>query len=62
MSDHEPQADHDGPHFTAHDRVEFDAEDATAGRNIGKMLTLFFLYTVIAMGGVSYWTYLASTN
>lgn len=28
---------------------EFDAADAEAGRAIGKMLSLFFIYTVIVM-------------
>jgi hypothetical protein len=36
---------------------QFDADDGDAGRAIGKMLALFFLYTIIAMSGVAWWTY-----
>jgi hypothetical protein len=35
---------------------QFDADDGDAGRAIGKMLALFFLYTVFAMIGVAWWT------
>ena len=35
---------------------QFDADDGDAGRAIGKMLALFFLYTVVVMSGVGYWT------
>lgn len=62
MSEHAPQPDDDGPKFTPQEVAGFDADDAIAGRNIGRMLTLFFLYTVIAMSLVSYWTYCASSN
>lgn len=33
---------------------QFDADDTEAGRAIGKMLSLFFVYTVFAMG-VAVW-------
>jgi hypothetical protein len=36
---------------------QFDADDGDAGRAIGKMLALFFLYTVVVMSGVGYWTF-----
>ena len=42
------------------DRVQlkhFDAEDGHAGGVIGKMLSLFFLYTVIVMALVAIWTF-----
>lgn len=35
----------------------FDKEDTHAGAAIGKMLSLFFLYTVFAMALVAYWTF-----
>ena len=35
----------------------FDSEDTHAGAAIGKMLSLFFLYTVVAMALVAYWTF-----
>jgi hypothetical protein len=35
----------------------FDTEDTHAGAAIGKMLSLFFLYTVLAMSLVAYWTW-----
>ncbi len=35
----------------------FDSEDGHAGSVIGKMLSLFFLYTVFAMSLVAYWTF-----
>ncbi|MEX1232136.1 MAG: hypothetical protein WEB58_17965 [Planctomycetaceae bacterium] len=44
-------------HFDNHDLEFFDAEDVQAGRAIGKLLSSFFLYTVIAMSVVAYWTF-----
>ena len=43
--------------FTEQQIDQFDADDGDAGRAIGKMLALFFLYTVIVMSGVAYWTF-----
>jgi len=43
--------------FSSADLKQFDADDAEAGRAIGKMLSLFFLYTVFAMTGAAYATY-----
>ena len=43
--------------FTEQQIDQFDADDGDAGRAIGKMLALFFLYTVIVMSGVGYWTF-----
>ncbi|MEX2286134.1 MAG: hypothetical protein WD648_03530 [Planctomycetaceae bacterium] len=48
--------------FDRHELAQFDADDVTAGRAIGKMLSLFFLYTVIAMGIVAWWTYSSSVH
>jgi hypothetical protein len=38
------------PLFDEADLKEFDRDDVEAGRNICKMLSLFFFYTVIVMG------------
>ena len=45
------------PLFEDDELAQFDADDVTAGGAICKMLSLFFLYTVIAMALVGYWTY-----
>ncbi|REJ84064.1 MAG: hypothetical protein DWQ34_27855 [Planctomycetota bacterium] len=44
----------DAPLFTQAELREFDADDVEAGKNICKMLSLFFFYTVIVMG-ISVW-------
>lgn len=41
---------------------EFDAADHAAGRTIGKMLSILFIYTIIAMSLVSWWTYNAGSH
>lgn len=43
--------------FEPDELAQFDTEDVQAGANIGKMLALFFLYTVIVMSLVAWWTY-----
>jgi hypothetical protein len=43
--------------FTERQIEQFDADDGDAGRAIGKMLATFFLYTVIAMTIVAWWTF-----
>ena len=43
--------------FGRDDIREFSNEDVEAGRNICKMLSLFFFYTVIVMGLSTYITY-----
>ena len=43
--------------FDRKEIAQFDADDVQAGRAIGKMLSLFFLYTIIAMSFVAWWTY-----
>jgi hypothetical protein len=45
------------PLFTPAEVREFDAEDVEAGKNLCKMLSLFFFYTVIVMGLSTYITY-----
>ncbi len=35
---------------------QFEADDVEAGRAIGKMLSILFIYTVVAMAIVSIWT------
>ncbi|MEQ9411749.1 MAG: hypothetical protein RIK87_28800 [Fuerstiella sp.] len=47
----------DKPLFTAVEVEQFDADDVVAGSAIGKMLSLMFLYTVLAMTFVVWWTY-----
>lgn len=42
--------------FTRRELQQFDADDVMAGGTIGKMLALFFLYTVIVMSVVAWWT------
>ncbi len=43
--------------FTEEQIEQFDADDTVAGRSIGKMLAMFFLYTVIVMLIVAWWTF-----
>jgi len=62
MSEHAPVTESVSPEtepspFSSADLKQFDADDAEAGRAIGKMLSLFFLYTVFAMTGAAYATY-----
>ncbi len=45
------------PLFSPAEVREFDADDVEAGANICKMLSTFFLYTVIVMGVSVYFTY-----
>lgn len=46
----------EAPLFNRAELEQFDQDDQTAGRAIGKMLALFFFYTVIAMSLVVWWT------
>lgn len=43
--------------FSRDDLKQFAADDVVAGSAIGKMLSLFFLYTVFAMSLVAWWTF-----
>ncbi|MFV0446518.1 MAG: hypothetical protein ACK5Q5_23345 [Planctomycetaceae bacterium] len=60
MSEHatatEPAPDTMEPLFDAAELKQFDNDDVEAGRNICKMLSLFFFYTVIVMGISTYVT------
>jgi hypothetical protein len=47
----------DEPLFTAIEVQQFEADDVVAGSAIGKMLSLLFLYTILAMSFVAWWTY-----
>lgn len=51
-----------GPLFEDFELTKFDDDDVEAGSAICKMLSLFFLYTVLAMAIVGYWTYSASLS
>jgi len=48
--------------FSQSDIKEFDHEDVIAGKAIGKMLSLIFLYTLVAMSIASYWTWKTITG
>jgi hypothetical protein len=52
----------DGPLFDRDTLKQFEADDQQAGGNIGKMLALFFLYTVIVMSIVAAWTFYVSAD
>ena len=45
------------PLFSAVEVEQFEADDVIAGSAIGKMLSILFLYTVLAMSFVAWWTY-----
>ena len=47
----------DKPLFTDIEIEQFDADDVVAGTAIGKMLSILFLYTVLAMSLVTWWTF-----
>ena len=46
-----------GEHFHPDELRQFDADDTEAGTAIGRMLSMFFFYTVIVMGLSTYVTY-----
>ena len=50
------------PLFEDHELAQFDRDNVVAGGSICKMLSLFFLYTVIVMAIVGYWTYKSATQ
>lgn len=64
MTGHEnttaPTVESNEPLFEDAELVQFDADDTTAGRALCKMLSLFFLYTVIVMAIAGFWTYSAA--
>ncbi len=44
------------PLFSREEIRQFDSDDTEAGRRIGKILTSLFIYTLIAMSVVIWWT------
>lgn len=44
------------PSFTETEISQFQKDDLTAGKFIGRTLVLIFLYSTIIMGGVIWWT------
>lgn len=44
------------PSFTEAEILRFQKDDLTAGKFIGRTLVLIFLYSVIVMAGVVWWT------
>ena len=48
--------------FEKEELAQFDADDVIAGKAIGIMLSLFFLYTMIAMSIVGIWTFYNDFN
>jgi hypothetical protein len=66
MSDHETHTEVavaavESP-FSTNDIRGFEADDVEAGRAIGKMLSILFIYTVFAMSIVALWTASVSNN
>ena len=43
--------------FSREELSEFAADDAAAGRSIGKILSALFIYTLIAMSVATWWTF-----
>lgn len=43
--------------FSRDELKQFEADDVVAGSAIGKMLTAFFCYTVLAMSIAAWWTF-----
>ena len=43
--------------FSHEELAQFDSDDTTAGRNIGKLLATIFLYTIIVMSAAAWWTF-----
>ncbi len=43
--------------FSREELRQFAADDADAGRSIGKILSALFIYTLIAMSVVIWWTF-----
>lgn len=43
--------------FTREELRQFAADDAEAGGRIGKILSALFIYTLVAMSIVTWWTF-----
>lgn len=57
MSDSPEAETNDEALFTVAEVEQLSDDDVTAGRAIGKMLSALFLYTVLAMSLVTWWTF-----
>jgi hypothetical protein len=55
--DPEKPAPHPEEPFSNQEIQQFDDDDVSAGQSICKMLSILFIYTLIAMSIVSYWTW-----
>ena len=44
-------------HFNDQDLKDFDADDVDAGKTLGRLLSFFFMYTIIAVGMVCWFTW-----
>ena len=53
----EPDRPNDRELFSPEEIRQFAADDEEAGRRIGKILATLFVYTVIAMSIVIWWTF-----
>jgi hypothetical protein len=60
MSENETTEEHPESLFEKEELAQFDADDVIAGKAIGVMLSLFFVYTMIAMSIVGLWTFLTA--
>jgi hypothetical protein len=54
---HAPEASPSEPLFDRDELHQFEEDDREAGTNIGKMLSMLFVYTVIVMSISAYATY-----
>mgnify|MGYP006908227312 CR=1 FL=1 len=51
-----------GSEFNRQELSEFTSDDTEASANIGKMLTIFFAYSLLAMMCVTLWTWWISQS
>ena len=56
---YEPDRTDDLSPFSDDEIRQFEAADTEAGRQIGKILASLFVYTLIAMSIVTWWTFKA---
>ena len=54
---HPGASEDDAVDFAREELHQFESDDFEAGSNIGRMLSMFFLYTVFVMGISAYVTY-----
>lgn len=48
--------------FTKDELAQFESDDRTAGSTIAKILSMLFVYTVVAMSIVVWWTFRSVLN